>query len=430
MDKLSFNKLILGDFELDEFERLLLRDRFGVERIEEYDALPVKNKRITNRSILLISLILYEKIDAVTLSGLDLSPLIDTGLIEPESCIVAGTQNDHPLVDMLDAAWNYKQNVISAIYIVLDDLLNYFNLKHELYPRNMFSDEDLFPLVDSILYGAKQEFVAELKSVVRCMLDPHELMTFEDVIMRAGELIDQKAEILLVQFSKVKGGNSLFDEYCNVFSGMQKSNQWYSVSDDCLKCANEWGDCVSNSEFRSQYTFSCPQREKLGAQKFAKMNGLVTSHLQNATLFDNSIRFKTSKAPLNDLAEDIYHIVNVDMSQIVGSLPVPRTVQEAMRLRERPEIKSYRNIFLNWCDNMYKGDVPEAEYIKKDFDAAKKFFLDKERRAKCCPTLRCACEIIGNQIPYLSNVMGVVSPLYNVYNSKLEEKYRWILLTR
>ena len=41
------------------------------------------------------------------------------------------------------------------------------------------------------------------------MLDPHELMTFEDVIMRAGELIDQKAEILLVQFSKVKGGNSM-----------------------------------------------------------------------------------------------------------------------------------------------------------------------------------------------------------------------------
>lgn len=116
MDKLSFNKLILGDFELDEFECLLLRDRFGVEGIEEYDSLPVKNKRITNRSILLISLILYEKIDAVTLSGLDLSPLIDAGLIEPSSCIVAGTQNDHPLVDMLGAAWNYKQNIISAIY--------------------------------------------------------------------------------------------------------------------------------------------------------------------------------------------------------------------------------------------------------------------------------------------------------------------------
>lgn len=66
------------------------------------------------------------------------------------------------------------------------------------------------------------------------------------------------------------------------------------------------------------------------------------------------------------------------MSQIVGSLPVPRTVQEAMRLRERPEIKSYRNIFLNWCDNMYKGDVPEAEYIKKDFDAAKNFFWTRK----------------------------------------------------
>lgn len=430
MDKLNFNKLILGDFELDEFERLLIKDKYGIEDAESYTSPYFKNKRITNRRRLLVSLLLYEKIDAVTLSSLDLSPLIDVGVIEPESCIVAGTHRNHPLEEMLNSAWTHKQNIISALYVFLDELLNYFNLKHEIYPKGILHDEDLLPVVDSILYGEKNDFVVELKSLVCKMLDPHEMMTFDDIIIRAEELIDQKSELILNQILKTKMSTPSFHEYCDVLFGMQESNQWYSVPYNCQICEKEWQNCVSNSEFLSQCNFSCLERENLGAQRFAKMNGLVTSHLQNATLFDNSIRFKTSQVPLKRIAENIYHIVNVDMSQIVGSLPVPCTVQEAMRLRDRPEIKSYRKIFLSWCENMYKGDVPEAEYIKRDFDDANKFFKDKEKREKRCPTFRCTCEIIGNQIPYLSNVMGIVSPLQNLYNSKLEEQYRWILLTR
>ena len=63
---------------------------------------------------------------------------------------------------------------------------------------------------------------------------------------------------------------------------------------------------------------------------------------------------QTKQVPLKQITEEIYHIVNIDMSRIVGSLPEPFTIQEAMRLRERPEIKSYRSIFLSWCENMYR----------------------------------------------------------------------------
>lgn len=37
----------------------------------------------------------------------------------------------------------------------------------------------ILQLVDSVLYGTKQDFVAELKNLVRKMLDPHEMMHFE-----------------------------------------------------------------------------------------------------------------------------------------------------------------------------------------------------------------------------------------------------------
>lgn len=430
LDNLNFNKLILGDSELNKFERLLITDGYCIEDIESCDLVPFK-KKSKSHTRLLTSLMLYEKIDAVTLSSLNLSPLIDAGVVEPESCIVAGTSSNHPLERMIGVAWEYKQNIISTIYVVLDDLLNHFNLKHEFYPQNILDDEDLLQLVDSILYGTKLDFVTEFERLVRHLLDPYEIGHFEDTIERAGALIDQKAELLLTQFRKVSSSDPLlYEEYCHFFPGMQERNQRYTVPCDCRTCEKNWRDCIKNSEFLSQHAFSCPQREDLGSQKLAKVNGLITSHLQKATLFDDSIRFKTKQVPLKQITEEIYHIVNIDMSRIVGSLPEPFTIQEAMRLRERPEIKSYRSIFLSWCENMYRGNVQEAEYIKRDFDDANKFFKDKEKREKNSPIFHVTCEIIGNQIPYLSNVVGVVSPLRNLKNNRLEEKYRWILLTR
>ena len=207
--------------------------------------------------------------------------------------------------------------------------------------------------------------------------------------------------------------------------------QTYSVSNFCLTCDVPWQKCCENSEFVYNYPFKCPQREKLGEQRYAKLNGLIVSHTEHATLFDNSLKFKCKSIEYSKLIDDVYYIVNVEMSKLVASLPVPKTVYEALRLRNRDEIKSYRTIFLKWANHLYNGEIDEAEYIKKDFDAANKYFEKKQiAQEKQKSLLRCTFEAVGNQIPYISNIAGVVSPFISRQNVLEEERHKWLLLTR
>lgn len=158
---------------------------------------------------------------------------------------------------------------------------------------------------------------------------------------------------------------------------------------------------------------------------------MIASSTQKATLFDNSMKFRAPQRPQHKIIEDVYHIVNIDLSNNVGSLPIPKNLAEAMRLRARPEIKSFRKVFLSWCNNMYNGDVAEAEYIKRDFEAATKFFKEQEQaKARSRSIFNCSCEILGGFIPYLSTVTGVIGPIKNLKEAREEEKYRWLLLTR
>jgi len=143
------------------------------------------------------------------------------------------------------------------------------------------------------------------------------------------------------------------------------------------------------------------------------------------------MKFHASKQSQQKIIEDVYHIVNIDLSNEVGRLPIPKNMSEAMRLRARPEIKSFRNVFLNWCSNMYSGDVAEAEYIKRDFEAATKFFKEQENARKRRQSIfNCSCEILGGLIPYLSTVTGVIGPIKSLKEAREEEKFRWLLLTR
>ena len=116
---------------------------------------------------------------------------------------------------------------------------------------------------------------------------------------------------------------------------------------------------------------------------------------------------------------------------MVSSLPVPQNIDEALRLRKREEIASLRNIFLEWSHHLYSGNIDEAQYIKKSFDEAIAF-MEKRRidSNKKKSILRCCFEALGNQIPYISNLLGAISPFLNRKSLLAEERHKWILLTK
>lgn len=298
-------------------------------------------------------------------------------------------------------------------------------------------------MCDSYLYGEKSDFFSEysllIPEVWKCYIQrilsdaPYGFSLIDDTDLF--ERIEYSLSLHLDGIYNIlsKVGWSLEDigTYKQFVENLDAHIQSYSVSSICSRCESAWEKCCSNSEFAPNTTFNCPQREYLGAQKYAKLNGLILSNTECATLFDNSLKFRCKKNHLEKVVEEIYYIVNVDLSRLVSSLPVPQNIDEALRLRKREEIASLRNIFLEWSHHLYCGNIDEAQYIKKYFDEAIAF-MEKRRidSNKKKSILRCCFEALGNQIPYISNLLGAISPFLNRKSVLAEERHKWILLTR
>lgn len=436
---MDFNKIILGENELEDFENLLLREKF-IDFVYN-DSSQARIPRIENKKKLLISLMLFEKFDATNLSSYDLSRLIDLGIVDSESCIIRGTENDHPTSKIVNNMIRSNRIAMSIILKASDSIFESCGII--LYSKNYISEENLLPLCNHYWFGGKQDFYEEYVRILNIILSNYYRGQYEKEIIYGPEIsIDPYLESELMTkafdaidliYARIKKNcnNSDISEYKRFTDKLEGHIQTYSVSKSCLTCNIPWEKCCENSEFLYDYTFKCPQRDNLGSQRYAKLNGLIVSQTEHATLFDNSIKFKCKEIEYSKLIDDIYYIVNVDMSKIVASLPVPQTVYEALRLRNREEIKSFRNIFLKWANHLYNGEINEAEYIKKDFDAASRFFEKKQISQEKQKSLwHCAFEAVGNQVPYISNVSGAVSPFINRRNILEEEQHKWLLLTR
>ncbi len=447
----DFNKIILGEDERVEFEDLLLREKLIDSVQQDFNGLVdmneeifrAKSHRITNKRRLLIFLMLFDKFDATNLSVFDFSRLIDLGIIDDDSCITFGTDNDHPTSIIIDNMRKYQKSFISKLLGETDSI--FFMNRIDIYSRNFISDELLLDLCDCFLNRTKQEFYAEyikiitiiMKNYYRSQFSGKDILYGPEIIIDPDLLGKIKGEIsyrldeIYTKVGPTRYNRSNVSNYCSLIEKLDANIQKYYISDSCISCDLSWEKCCNNSEFLYSCNFKCPHRKKLGEQRYAKLNGLIMSHWENATLFDNSIQFHNIVNNSSKIIEDIYYIVNVDLSSLVANLPIPQTVKEALRLRKREEMQSFRKIFLQWANCLYNGEINEAEYIKKDFDAAIKFFEKKNSLSQKKKSLwRCSFEALGNQIPYLSNLLGFVSPFINRKTILEEEKYKWLLLTR
>lgn len=111
---MDFEKLILGEQELHDFENLLLREKIIdsvqddfdnlVDIDEAYNQAKSKRKNRKKNNDLLIFLMLYEKIDATNISIYNYSRFIDLGIVDSKSCLVNGTEKTYLTSKIIDSA--------------------------------------------------------------------------------------------------------------------------------------------------------------------------------------------------------------------------------------------------------------------------------------------------------------------------------------
>ena len=201
-------------------------------------------------------------------------------------------------------------------------------------------------------------------------------------------------------------------------------------ADEISKNYTKW---LRDCEFWASATNFHTAKESMGILKESIMYGLYDSIISGSIYYDGTISSTTRRAlgKFDITAEDVCRIMNIDLSPELYHLPIPSTISEAIMLRNRPEILAFRNIFFEWCRAIKQGDIDMAVRIKRDVDLAKKelnkYYKWESSKIKL---FSCITDIIIGKIPYLSDIVGAVSPFQTRNILRKKNKNSWILLLR
>lgn len=145
----------------------------------------------------------------------------------------------------------------------------------------------------------------------------------------------------------------------------ERLHEYYFLEErDILENYNRW---LYDCEFWASNTGVPHAKESMGIIKESIMYGIYDSVLSGSIYYDGSISHTESNSikETHISIQDISRIMNIDLSPELYHLPIPSTIAEAIMLRNRPEIVSFRSIFFEWCKALKQGDIDMAVRIKK-----------------------------------------------------------------
>ena len=111
-----------------------------------------------------------------------------------------------------------------------------------------------------------------------------------------------------------------------------------------------------------------------------------------------------------------------------------------MRLRNRPEIISFRNIFRSWCEELQNfGDTKTIELITKDFNKASNYLneqykkFDKQKKVSYAffqNFISILMLVPGYFIPFFSLLFDIPESWVSRKGAIKRSETEWFLLTR
>jgi hypothetical protein len=171
----------------------------------------------------------------------------------------------------------------------------------------------------------------------------------------------------------------------------------------------------------------------LGTIKSGIMYGLSESDSRGSLFFDTFLKTTNTRTTNNALitGTDVCQIMKVNLSPLLYHFPIPQSIDEVLVLRNREEIKAFREVFFTWCTLLKNGELNMAEKIKKDIQLAEKgLYKYRKWEDERIKKFNCIMDVIVGQIPYLSNLVGIISP-FQTRNTLIRKKENsWIALLR
>jgi hypothetical protein len=146
-------------------------------------------------------------------------------------------------------------------------------------------------------------------------------------------------------------------------------------------------------------------------------------------LSDFIVRQKTSDEI--KLIEDVYYIAKTQLTDEIIILPEPRTLEEAVEMRNLREMERFREVLSAWCDSLRRGKSTLEKKLRSDVRKANTELrrIKRWRKYKRSP-LNFWLSAIGGHIALFSNIITIVQTVGGLYSRWSEHKNNWILLVQ
>lgn len=376
MSNLNFDTLFLDSIYKDLFERYCIRQGLITKRFDDYieqSAKDLETLKSPLRGIkqLLIWLTLFEFIDSNS-SIYDFSKLVDIGLVKESNF----------LSDPKD-----KSDIFCGEYYdIAIDLMRIY--KHDIIKH--IKNKDKQELKSLQLYAESRDFWRKI--------DPSQRKFF------------------------------CVDDHGNPLSLEKNYDEIIENVDALYDAATSFEDIEKRFEF--MFIWNRDISLDIGSIRDNLMLGLYHSDNNKltfaSTLFSNLFQSHTI-----DCIDSIYYTVQASLPNEVNVMPMPQSLNDVLKMRNSPYIKSFRSVMEEWSSYINSGEYVLAEKIKKDLVRANRQLekLEKCKKFSTSPYTR-VFNLLGGQIPYLGNILGVLSFLEPIAINHIQKKNGWALLTK
>ena len=228
---------------------------------------------------------------------------------------------------------------------------------------------------------------------------------------------------------KYKSSHSIWNnvDINKIWLGVENGDEGLRFAKDYEKIINNFDDLLEynlDAECGNVYHDICVIRDSL-------IQGLYSSMTTDAVYASSFFRLHTSKQT-QPIVDDIYYLVETKLPNEVNILPMPSTIDEALKMKNSPEMKSFRHVMSEWCYYYSTNEFGLAEKIQKDIVKANKQFerLERFKRFASSPYTQLVC-LAGGCLPnpaiaYPIAFTGYIAPL--IANAA-QQKHIWAITT-
>lgn len=450
---MDFSKLFLGYNETNDFMKLAIREKIITKYADCFDDEPIMSEenhfRIYNKTELLRLMLLFESIDTNHLVLYDVDKLIDTGLVLEDSFMNRHGQfpEENDPVRFVPE----KLKLIDTENLSFESLITEFimNLDGDC-GTNFF--ENIFHLEIKKISIALE--CGDINKIEQFFLKPEIVNLLAESIMETSlfrrkkyigkplsECIKIAKKIAVIKIQKHildPISQTAIQNKCNMISDDDKITECYNILNEiffvkgkkCKKCEYQRTvDCLD--------AFSC----EYALDRQATLLDIFTSLNCKVPVYSKYFNKKNIIFEINTkIVDNVYYLFKLPELKQLNSLPSPQSFEEALRLRSRPEIISFRNVFKAWCEELQNfGDIKTIEMITNDFNRASYFLKRQYKENDKQKTARYA--ILKNIISILMLVPGYFIPFFSllfdipkvwtIRNKAIERvEIEWFLLTK